>query len=384
MDSTERSDLGSLSKIDVVLALLDSQAERSLGAPRPTTIGTLSVFQKLEDALAQRGGSLHRSFDALSDSQTVTVLWDIASFRSLPRDVRAKAGDRIIGFCLESPLIAHRAYHRLPSIAKKTSHLFLFPGALNLVPPRSTERHPIFWPNEHSRNFFGRTKKSRSFLVMVASNKRAYRGWEGIQLKRPHEAARMIASRFVAVSYGWRGEWNVPDLYSLRLEAVRHFSANPNFNLYGMGWDKPVASERRYRESIASCYRGPVESKDVVMRDHQFALCFENTIFPGYITEKVFDCFFAGTIPVYLGAPDVEQYIPAGSFIDARKFASFSELEDYLLSLDEVAIEDYRQRMREFLESDRFTPFISSSLVKSFLDAIEAVNAPSHRRDSCH
>ena len=42
--------------------------------------------------------------------------------------------------------------------------------------------------------------------------------------------------------------------------------------------------------------------------------------FAGYISEKIFDCFFAGTVPLYLGAPDIEDYIPADTFIDLRQF----------------------------------------------------------------
>ncbi len=345
----------------------------------PITIGTLSVFRELEEALAANGWSLHRSFDALRGLDDVTVLWDLASFSSLPREVRAKAEGRIIGFCLESPLIAHRSYHHLASVAKKATHLFLYPGALDLVPADLAQRHPIFWPNDSSRNMVRNGDDPRSFLVMIASNKRTHRGWEPMQLGTPFRSARMMASRVVAWSYKGRGKWTVPNLYTFRLEAIRHFADNPRFDLYGMGWDEPIPRERHYRKQITSCYRGPAEDKDSLMRLYRFALCFENTIFPGYITEKIFDCFYAGTIPVYLGAPDVDRYIPSACFIDARKFESFRVLEDYLLSLDEVEIRAYRQRIWEFLHSDRFTPFKSSTFVDALLTAIEDVNTPPGR-----
>lgn len=383
MDSTRSLDPARSSKIDLVLALLDTQAEASPHGPRPITIGSLPFFRDLEDAVARRGWRLHRSFDSLVGIDHVTVIWDLASFGSLPRHIRAKAQGRIIGFCLESPLIAHRAYHRLPSLAQEASHLFLFPGALNLVPAGRTETHPIFWPNATPRERVETGDEGRSFLVMIASNKRAHRGWDGMQLTRPRRSIRMIASRVVARSYSCRRKWEVPDLYSVRLAAISHFAGNPGFNLYGMGWDKPVPQERHHRKQIDSCYRGPIADKDLVMGRHRFALCFENTIFPGYVTEKIFDCFFAGTIPVYLGAPDIERYIPRGSYIDARDFESFGELEDYLTSLDDLAIEGFRQRMREFVESDRFCAFTSRFLVDAFLNAVEAANtSPRRKRDS--
>ena len=42
-----------------------------------------------------------------------------------------------------------------------------------------------------------------------------------------------------------------------------------------------------------------------------------------WITEKIFDCFYAGTIPVYLGAPDVARWLPPECFIDMRRFGGY-------------------------------------------------------------
>eukprot|EP01048_Picozoa_sp_COSAG05_P005176 COSAG05_NODE_301_length_11860_cov_30.927812_3_plen_348_part_00 len=58
-----------------------------------------------------------------------------------------------------------------------------------------------------------------------------------------------------------------------------------------------------------------------VLRRYRFYLAFENTCEPGYITEKVYNALDAGAIPVYLGAPDVELYVPKGSIMDAREMA---------------------------------------------------------------
>ena len=49
--------------------------------------------------------------------------------------------------------------------------------------------------------------------------------------------------------------------------------------------------------------------------EFRFNLAFENSQSPGYVTEKVYDGLSAGTIPVYWGAPDVDEYVPEGSII---------------------------------------------------------------------
>ena len=67
-----------------------------------------------------------------------------------------------------------------------------------------------------------------------------------------------------------------------------------------------------------------------------FAFCFENSdSYCGYITEKIFDAFFSGTIPIYFGAPDIQDYIPKNCYIDYRQFHSTDELVKKLKSIVE-------------------------------------------------
>jgi alpha-1,3-fucosyltransferase 10 len=68
---------------------------------------------------------------------------------------------------------------------------------------------------------------------------------------------------------------------------------------------------------------------DTIARYH-FCCAFENAISPGYVTEKIFDPLLAGTVPIYRGAPDVADFVPAGSYIDAADFASPAALADHL------------------------------------------------------
>lgn len=44
------------------------------------------------------------------------------------------------------------------------------------------------------------------------------------------------------------------------------------------------------------------KSKDSVMQDYKFNLCFENGDFPGYCTEKLMHAFYSQTVPIYAGS----------------------------------------------------------------------------------
>jgi hypothetical protein len=67
---------------------------------------------------------------------------------------------------------------------------------------------------------------------------------------------------------------------------------------------------------------------------YRFTLAFENSIAPDYVTEKFFDPLLVGSVPVYLGAPNIADYAPgANCYIDVREFASPRELAGHLLDL---------------------------------------------------
>jgi alpha-1,3-fucosyltransferase 10 len=71
-------------------------------------------------------------------------------------------------------------------------------------------------------------------------------------------------------------------------------------------------------------------SKRRLLARYPFCLAFENSIGPDYVTEKVFDALSAGSIPVYLGAPSIVEFVPKGCYIDASAYPSARELGAYL------------------------------------------------------
>jgi len=79
---------------------------------------------------------------------------------------------------------------------------------------------------------------------------------------------------------------------------------------------------------------GPA-TKRAVIGTYKFAVAFENSIAVDYVTEKFFQPLMAGSVPVYLGAPNVADFAPGEhSYIDASQFSGPRELAEYLLALD--------------------------------------------------
>lgn len=48
---------------------------------------------------------------------------------------------------------------------------------------------------------------------------------------------------------------------------------------------------------------------------YKFVICFENSNNEGYITEKIFNVFLAGSIPIYNGSPDIGNYLNTDSML---------------------------------------------------------------------
>jgi hypothetical protein len=80
----------------------------------------------------------------------------------------------------------------------------------------------------------------------------------------------------------------------------------------------------------------------------------------GYITEKLFDCLYAGAIPLYLGAPDILRYVPEDVFIDCRKYRSWDEMWDEVRHMPISRVQAMREAGRQFLGSDRAQAFVDS------------------------
>lgn len=342
------------------------------GEGSPISIHGLPALRRLESSLRSHGLEWVplEAFESLPPSSRVLALWDFGSLARLPAALGNAAEGRIVAWSLESPLVAHRGYHHLPVIARRARHIVGYPGVAGLI-GEGAQFHQVWWPNRLGPVANDPPWRTRDLLVMVNSNKRLHQWREGFSLSSPRSSARLMASSLTARSYRLRLKWQSPDLYNERLRAITELAEHPGFSLFGVGWSRrlPGWSDSTWQR-VRSAYRGEAASKQEVLTRHQFALCVENTIFPGYISEKIFDVFEAGSIPIYLGAPDIDKYVPRKAFIDLRDFSSYSELLAHLEDLSEMEATDHLTEARTFLDSDRAGAFKEDHFVSTMETAI--------------
>jgi len=120
-------------------------------------------------------------------------------------------------------------------------------------------------------------------------------------------------------------------------------------------------------------------------RNYRFYLALENSEERGYVSEKVFLGLRAHAIPVYAGAPDIEEHLPYPDMvIRADRFRSPAELAAYLRRLENDPAEyaryfRYRQLyaegvpMRPNLRTNCSQPFcqLCREALRELLDQVE-------------
>jgi hypothetical protein len=78
------------------------------------------------------------------------------------------------------------------------------------------------------------------------------------------------------------------------------------------------------------------KTKLEVIASYKFTLAFENSISRDYVTEKFFDPLTVGSVPVYLGAPNVDDFAPGDrGYVNAADFSGPADLARYLQSLSD-------------------------------------------------
>lgn len=153
--------------------------------------------------------------------------------------------------------------------------------------------------------------------------------------------------RSICMINGYKSSAVPGELYSSRLKIADWYYQNGRMRLdvYGTGaW--PCLN---YQGAIEPHY----QSKFHVLREYGFSIVFENVYHEkwsrGWVTEKMLDCFLCGTVPIYLGAYDIEEYIPTCCFIDMWDFHDFQSLDNYLLSITDDQYAKRQANIKTFI-----------------------------------
>jgi glycosyltransferase involved in cell wall biosynthesis len=128
----------------------------------------------------------------------------------------------------------------------------------------------------------------------------------------------------------------------LREQYVREI---PNMHCYGPSWSSYVSSNN----NVTLHSNKPEEYNDSTinyMLNHTFTLIIENCNADGYVSEKIYDAFMSGSIPLYYGNNNDLTHIPKDTYIDLTQIPP-SGIKDFLSKLTSQQVTAYRTRIYE-------------------------------------
>ena len=133
---------------------------------------------------------------------------------------------------------------------------------------------------------------------------------------------------------------NMCEGHRLRLEWVDRIG--DQVDLYGRGFNEIV-------------------DKEDGLCDYMFSIAIENGQYETYFTEKLLDCFATGTIPVYLGAPDIGNHFNKDGIIDLTDEFDVSE-EIYYNKMDAIKDNLERAKKMEVLEDFIYENYLKEKI----------------------
>ena len=180
--------------------------------------------------------------------------------------------------------------------------------------PRGAARRHIWFTGENVRPPVGDWDAYLSFDLDPMGGKNAYvpLWWYSVGLLGEPvsdfstvapEVSYLMASRTVE---GCRDKFACAFLnnpHPMRLRAIEQLSRIGQVDVFG------------------SAVGRPVRDKWTISRNYRFSLCFENDLYPGYVTEKPFDAWACETVPLWWGM-DSAAYLNEESMLNLVDFGT--------------------------------------------------------------
>lgn len=324
------------------------------------TDGGILVWWYVKDYCHKRGINLQtidrwNKNDAKADdvylaynhkSPLLRAYWRLTKKVNYPNVPMSAFGRRVL-LQGEPATVMPEVYLNLRGLSKIYDRIYLtsqIPGyGYFHVPRHFNDVMPEYWGN-----------KNRKFLVMINVNKKV----------NPYRRFLLFTRK--------NNLFFERDLLAERIKIIEFFSRDESMDLYGLDWDKlPIFPYWFERGAIRKIYKGPVDSKHEKLSEYVFEIATENNVTRGFVGEAIFDCFHSGTVPAYLGAPDIEDYVPKNCFVDMRDFNDYGELKKFLRSLTKEQIAAYRENGRSFLRSGRMTPFTKEYFAEFLVNIVK-------------
>lgn len=245
---------------------------------------------------------------------------------------------------------------------------------------------PVVSPVLYDRKYHALFRYVLTWDDDLVDNKKYFKlYWPQPEYKKKVEIVPFAKKKMLTLIAGDKYSLHPKELYSERVRAINYFSrAIPNdFDFYGMGWGKKklvfsrhpikfIKLLQRYLSYPAmGSYKGVVEDKIQTLSKYKFCICYENMRdIKGFITEKIFDCFKAGCVPIYWGASNVQYEIPSNVYIDRREYSSYQNMLNYIKTITEDQYLASLSDIARYCQGKKYEKYLVDSYVKTIISLL--------------
>ena len=108
-----------------------------------------------------------------------------------------------------------------------------------------------------------------------------------------------------------------------------------------------------------------------VISEYKFNICFENSIFPGYYTEKLLHAKVAGCVPIYWSDENISVDFNEKCLINLSNFKNLNEMIDFIIKVDKNDEEFNRIRNEMLFSDEEYPRILFDNIVLKFKNKVE-------------
>lgn len=122
--------------------------------------------------------------------------------------------------------------------------------------------------------------------------------------------------------------------------------------------------------SVFNNIGGKVDNKLSFLKDYKFTIAFENSSYPGYTTEKIFQPMLVNSIPIYWGNPLVFKDFDTKSFVNYYDFSNEDEVIDRIIEIDQNPDIYLNILSQPYFPNNQLNEYVREENILSQLDII--------------
>ena len=148
---------------------------------------------------------------------------------------------------------------------------------------------------------------------------------------------------------------------------------------------RQIDSAGRFMNNMPNHWNVPGDDTKGFASQYKFQLCFENSSYKGYTTEKIFNAWGAGTIPIYWGDPTIGEIFNPEAFVwlhdtsdkEVERVVEQIKMLDQDKSIYDRMLKEpiFKGEIPEFIRKDRMERFIRGIIDQPYSEAYKRTNS---------